>query len=332
MKCMSPFHTATLKLTTWYLAILVAVSVAFSVVIYNISARELDRPLLQDGFSQTFQNDDMNVLRLIREARAEEGKQSLLGNLIILNTVTLSVGAAASYFFARRTLQPIEGAMEAQSRFVSDASHELRTPLAVMKAENEVALREKEPTALELKGVLKSNLEEVDRLQLLTDRLLALSSQQPLVLEEFDTRDVVTEVVRQHELAAKHKKIKFVTTDGGLKALGDLDTVRDIISILVDNAVKYSPASTTVSIAASEQNHHVLLSVSDEGDGVNDEEKTKIFERFYRADESRSKANVEGHGLGLALAARLSELNNARLTVADNQPRGAVFALELPKA
>lgn len=327
---MGPFHVATLKLTAWYLAILMAVSVSFSVVIYSISAHELDRPFPINSPNRTFIDD--NMIRAIRESRADEGKRSLIANLVILNVATLALGAGASFFFARRTLRPIEEAMEAQSRFVSDASHELRTPLAVMKTENEIALREKKPTTAALKDSLKSNLEEVDRLQLLTDRLLALSSQQPVTLEAFDTQYVVHEAVHRHEAAAKQKKITLVSSGDDLKAIGDIDTVCDIISILVDNAIKYSPDATTVTIAAYEQNHKVMLSVSDEGDGVSDENKTKIFERFYRADESRSKANVEGHGLGLALAARLSELNNARLTVTDNQPHGAVFTLELAKA
>ncbi len=330
MKHMSQFHTATLKLTAWYLAILMTVSLAFSVVIYNISAHELDRPFPINSPNRTFIDDD--TIRVIRESRASEGKRSLIANLVILNVATLALGAGASFLFAKRTLRPIEEAMDAQSRFVSDASHELRTPLAVMKTENEIALREKKPTTNALKDALKSNLEEVDRLQLLTDRLLALSSQQPVTLEPFDTQDVVAEAVQRHEAAAKLKKIKLAASNDELKAIGDLDTVCDIVSILVDNAIKYSPISTTVSIAAHEQNHKVLLSVSDEGNGVSDEDKLKIFDRFYRADESRSKANVEGHGLGLALAARLSELNNARLTVADNTPHGAVFTLELPKA
>lgn len=330
MKRMGPFHVATLKLTAWYLAILMAVSVSFSVVIYSISAHELDRPFPINSPNRTFIDDD--VVRLIRESRANEGKRSLVANLVILNVATLALGAGASFFFARRTLRPIEEAMEAQSRFVSDASHELRTPLAVMKTENEIALREKKPTTAALKDSLKSNLEEVDRLQLLTDRLLALSSRQPVTLEAFDTGEVVREAVLRHEAAAKLKKITLAQSGDDLKAIGDVDTVCDIVSILIDNAIKYSPVKTTVTIAAHEQNNKVLLSVSDEGDGVSDEDKTKIFERFYRADESRSKANVEGHGLGLALATRLAESNNARLTVADHQPHGAVFTLELPKA
>lgn len=330
MKHMNQFHTATLKLTAWYLAILMTVSLAFSVVIYSLSAHELDRPFPINSPNRTFIDDD--VIRVIRENRAIEGKRSLIANLVILNVVTLALGAGASFLFAKRTLRPIEEAMEAQSQFVSDASHELRTPLAVMKTENEIALRDKKPSTSELKSTLKSNLEEVDRLQLLTDRLLALSSQRPVTLEAFDTHDVVAEALDRHEAAAKLKKISLTRIGDDMKAIGDVDTVCDIISILIDNAIKYSPPSTTVTVNVFEQNHRVLLSVSDEGDGVSDEDKPKIFERFYRADESRSKAHVEGHGLGLALAARLSELNNARLTVTDNNPHGAVFTLDLAKA
>ena len=326
---MSQFHTATLKLTGWYLAILMLVSLSFSTVIYQITASELDRPLPPGSQVSTYLSARIDEFR---EARANESKAIMLGNLVILNFITLGLGAGASYFFARRTLQPIENAMEAQARFTSDASHELRTPLAVMRTENEVALRTKSPSVKALKDTLASNLEEVERLQLLTDRLLALSSEQSLELEPFTVSDAVTEAIARHTLAAEQKHIAVKYPAKKLRAIGNIDTVCDIVSILVDNAIKYSPDKTTVNIGTKLQGNHVLLTVADEGDGIDTQDIDHIFDRFYRADQSRSKQHVEGHGLGLALAKRLSDLNDAALSVANRKPRGAVFTLQLPKA
>ncbi len=330
MRQLDPFHAATLKLTGWYLAILMAVSLSFSIVIYNISAHELDRPLPPNSFNRSFEDND--AIRMAREARSLEGKQHLVTNLVILNVATLALGTAASYLYARRTLKPIEEAMEAQSRFVSDASHELRTPLAVMRTENEIALRDKKPQVNDLREVLTSNLEEVERLQLLTDRLLALSSRQELPLSRFDVSQSIAEAAARHEVAAKQKRIKITPHAAKLSALGDPDTVSDILSILIDNAIKYSPEKTTVTIDAVEAGKKVQLRVADQGPGISAEEKAKVFERFYRSDESRTKQHVEGHGLGLALAARLAVLNRAQLTILDNTPSGSVFILELDKA
>lgn len=327
MKSMGQFHTATLKLTAWYLAILMTVSLAFSVVIYSISAHELDRPLSHGGFSPIFEENE--EIRLAREERALEGKQSLIINLVILNVVTLALGAGASYLFARRTFQPIEEAMEAQSRFVSDASHELRTPLAAMKIENEIMLRGSANKS-ELASTLKSNLEEVDRLQALTDRLLAISSDAPVVRVKSDVREIVQTALQRLNGAADNKKIT-IDTSGTLPShvLADLESAGDIVAILIDNAIKYSPAGSTVTVASDQRGRHVALSVSDEGDGISDEDMPHIFDRFYRVDQSRSKQNVEGHGLGLALARRLAERNQARLSAENNADKGAKFTLEL---
>ena len=330
MRTMNQFRAATLKLTAWYLAILMTVSIAFSAVIYQIAAREFDRPLPPEAQTRFLTQAD--VFRQFREARAVESKRTVLVNLAIMNFVTLTIGAGASYLFARRTLKPIEEAMEAQAQFVSDASHELRTPLAVMRTENEIALRDKKPTVKILKDTMVSNLEEVERLQLLTDRLLALSTKQELQLDSFSIGESVHEAVLRHETSAKQKQIALEVAADDVQARGNSDTVCDIVSILLDNAIKYSPPKTTVTISAHEQNNRIVVSVADQGDGIAPEDVPHIFDRFYRADASRSKQHVEGHGLGLALAKRLSDLNRGQLSVAQQDGGGSIFTLELEKA
>lgn len=328
---MNQFHTATLKLTGWYFAILMAVCITFSAVIYQIASHEFDRPLPADSQQRIQLLNSIDVFSEIREQRAEESKQNLFGNLIVLNTITLMIGACASYLFARRTLAPIEQAMEAQARFTSDASHELRTPLAVMRTENEVILRDKKPSVKALKEVITSNLEEVARLQLLTDRLLALSSNQALELNEFSVGTAAHEAALRHASSAKQKHITLDVDVSDLTAIGDSETISDTLSILIDNAIKYSQSKTTVTVRTSERSSYIDVTVSDQGPGINPEDIANIFDRFYRADQSRSKEHVEGHGLGLALAKRLSQLNHASLTVANRKPTGTIFTLRLNK-
>ena len=328
------FHVATLKLTGWYLAILMVVCLVFSVTLFQISSREFDRPLPPESQQRMISDYSVDQFRSIREQRATESKQAILGNLVMLNLVTLALGAGLSYLFARRTLRPVEEAMEAQAQFTSDASHELRTPLAVMRTENEIALREKKPTIAGLTSAVKSNLEELERLQQLTDRLLALSSSQSLPLSSFHVSVIIDEVYARQQQQAAQKHITITTRINGkrLSATGNGESVCDIVSILVDNAVKYSPAKSTVHLMAGVKNNTVEICIIDEGPGIEDADKERIFDRFYRGDQSRSKQHVEGHGLGLALAQRLAELNKGQLRVADAQPKGTIFTLVLEKA
>lgn len=328
---MDQVHIATLKLTGWYLAVLMAVCIVFSTVIYEVASREFDRPIMPGSSISANFSIPSDVLRDIREQRASQAKSNVLGNLLVLNAITLMIGACASYLFARRTLLPVEHAMTAQSRFTSDASHELRTPLAVMRTENEIALREKKPSIQKLSQIIESNLEEIERLQLLTDRLLALSSNQPLVFTTFSVGEAAHSAALRHTTAAKQQHITLNVTAADLTAYGDSETVSDIISILIDNAIKYSPKDTTVTVAAHSHGSGIDLTVADQGNGISGDDIEHIFDRFYRADQSRSKDIVEGHGLGLALARRLSELNHATLTVTNRAPNGAVFTLRLNK-
>lgn len=329
---MNHFHSATLKLTGWYLGILMTVCLLFSGIIYGITAGELDRPLPPNNQLRMLGDSSQDVFRQIREERATEAKRNVLTNLVALNILTLTIGASLSYLFAKRTLRPIEEVMEAQASFTSDASHELRTPLAVMRTETEIALRDKKPSVTSLKSVLESSLEEVERLQSLTDRLLALSNTGKLELSEFAVGETVHAAALHFASAAKQKNIKLTIRAKDLPAFGNAETVGDIIAILIDNAIKYSPEHTTVSVTSKQQGGNTLITVADQGIGIPDNAMDHIFDRFYRADQSRSKQHVEGHGLGLALAKRLAEQNGATLSASSRKPRGTIFTLQLAKS
>ncbi|HET7827871.1 MAG TPA: histidine kinase dimerization/phospho-acceptor domain-containing protein, partial [Candidatus Saccharimonadales bacterium] len=137
------FHSAALRLTLWYLAIIMSVSLIFSVILYNVSSADLQRNAKRQlGYFNNFLGpDDFNNYNLIRQRQLNEDKRNLKGSLVLFNLAVLAGGGAASYLLARRTLRPIEEALSVQSRFAADASHELRTPLTAIQTENEVALR-----------------------------------------------------------------------------------------------------------------------------------------------------------------------------------------------
>lgn len=326
----SMFQSAVFRLTVWYVSLVMVLSLLFSVMLYVVASNEFRHAFepSRPGEAQIFLNT--NQTPSVREQRINESNGRLVVTLIIFNLTVLAGGTAISYWLARRTLAPIELAHEAQTRFASDAAHELRTPLAAMQSEIEVSLRDKKATREQYKTILKSNLEEVGRLHILTNQLLQLASQKESVVTEFDVEQAAMEAVTCMVTKAQQKKMGIENTIAPAKVLGNFEQTKEILIILLDNAVKYSPERTTVTLHSSVKDTMMHIMVQDEGHGVAEDEQDKIFDRFYRADHSRSKTIVEGHGLGLSLARRLAEEQHGRLTVYSDGKTGSTFTLSLP--
>lgn len=326
------FTSASLKLTSWYLLILMVISLTFSGILYQLASAELRRGLRAPvGISINgglFMEND--YARQLRESRYRDGVARLTGNLVVLNVVTLVAGGGVSYFLARRTLQPIHEAMEAQGRFTSDASHELRTPLTVMQSEIEVGLRDNAATKKDYRDLLESNLDEVHRLRELSDRLLQLASEQDLPLSLSRLDDIAIEAISRIVKPAQQKHISVVNEVGPVNVSANLEALADAITILLDNALKYSPKHTTVTMSSEEKGKHVLLHVRDEGPGIANKDLPHIFDRFYRADLSRSRQHVAGHGLGLSIAQRIVEQHDGQLHVESEVGKGTTFTIHLP--
>lgn len=337
MKIATWFRSATARLTLWYLLILAILSILFSLIVYTIAVRELGRPFGPNHQGGQIIADDGTItstttptqFEVYRVAREVEGKQSLVINLVIFNAAVITTGGLASYLLARRTLEPIEQALEAQIRFSSDAAHELHTPLAVMQSEIEVNLRDAKPTATAQRELLKSNLDEVGRLRSLTDRLLLLSNFKSIDVTATSLDDAATEAINRVIPLAQAKRIGVESTVGKQTATANVDILTDTLVILLDNAIKYSPKKSTVTIAAKEQGKYVLLSVADNGPGIDAQDIPHIFDRFYRADSSRSKVNVEGHGLGLSIAKRSIEAMGGQIGVDSTPRKGTIFTIRL---
>jgi len=324
------FSSATVRLTGWYMLILTVLSLLFSGIVYNITATELHKTGGPNNQSQIlYPYGALNDFEDWRQAREREGKTRLVTSLVIFNAVVIATGGLASYYLAKRTLQPIEEALEAQTRFSSDAAHELRTPLAVMQSEIEIGLRGSKVTAAEQREMLESTLDEVERLRSLTDRLLLLSNFKSVEVTPTSLDDVATEAINRVIPLAQAKKIGIESAVGKEKALANAEVLTDTLVVLLDNAIKYSPKKSTVTITAKEQGKHVLLNVTDSGHGIDEKDIPHIFDRFYRADTSRSKAHVEGHGLGLSIAKRSVEAMGGAISVTSALDKGTTFTIRL---
>ena len=332
----------TVKLALTYLAIIMAMSLSFSFVIYNTSVNQLRKPIpgsraaergKQQKERSLYESAFSDEARDILNDRFDEAKEEILARLLLLNLLILIGGTIFSFYLARKTLEPIEQALESQTRFVSDASHELRTPLAVLQTTNEVALRKKTISDKEARILLKQNIFEVERLTNLSNSLLDLlkNNGRPVKLDDNDIKAIASEAVSLVESAAIKKQITITNKVDKQMIKTDISSAVRILTILLDNAIKYSPDSSEVSIFGNKKDHHYELVVSDEGFGIKESELPYIFDRFYRADNSRTKnENIDGYGLGLSIAKQTADNIKADISVKSTPGKGTSFYINFP--
>ena len=326
---MRAFDKAILKLTAIYSGILLLVCLMFSIAIYSSATNTLDRKpfgrAMQDSQMGVMIEDslgryDIDIEQMMKE-RDDEVRRTMLASLIGLNICVFVAGVFLSYLLARRTLKPIDDNIRAQEQFVSNASHELRTPLNTMRMENEVLRRDNSATKDDYIKQVDSNLEEVDKLSALCTRLLSLSHNEKMEVADIGVQEVVDDAVGKVAPIAQKKKIQIKTKIQPAKLMANRDALTEILEILLDNAIKYSPENTKVTI----KNDEKKIIVSDQGVGIAEEDLPHIFERFYRAEKSHT---TSGHGLGLSLAQHLAEQQNMKITVQNNPKKGASFIIQ----
>jgi two-component system sensor histidine kinase CiaH len=310
------FKSATLKLTAWYLAILMAISLLFSFVIYQLNFHEVTVRLenLQQGYfapnvTTTIPEAVRNQLRL---EQINQASVQMILTLLYINLGILVAGGLGSYWLARRTLEPIELALEAQTRFTSDASHELRTPLATMRAELEVMLRDKVLDPADTRELLESNLEEVNKLIALSEMLLKLARLDHDTLEKksLNLSSTLQDVIAQMPDAAQRID---VTARNRVMVYGNEPAINELLQILIQNAVKYSPDSSEITIKIAEHRMVTTCEITNQSAPLSKDQLEHLFDRFYRADRSRTKGYHKGYGLGLAIAKRIVEIHNGEL-------------------
>lgn len=335
------FKLAYLKLTAFYVLIAMVISIGFSIAIYNISSNELEQGLgrqtrILGDFPPRNNNPIINELEKIRSEQLEKSNSNLEVNLIYYNLLILILSSVVGYFFARRTLEPIEEAMESQSRFAADASHELKTPLTAMRTEIEVNLRDQKLSISDAKRLLKSNLEEIAKLENLSNTLLKLAKLEKESKDDFKVlslTEIVTEAYEKVESLAKQKSINFDNNFQKLEILGDRSSLIELFVILFDNAIKYSPKKSKIKIEISKVHKYAEVRVNDRGEGIKASDLPYIFNRFYRADNSRSKnspaSGYDGYGLGLSIAKQIVDLHGGSISVSSTPGKGSQFIVKL---
>lgn len=330
------FTRAVIKLTAWYLLLIMLLSLFFSVLLYHALSREVEASLRRQAPRFTADQPGAPVPRErfedFRREEVAEAQRRTLGQLVLFNLAVLLAGASLSYVLARRTLRPIEEALAAQKRFTSDASHELRTPLAIMRAELEVALRGHRGTTKSDTKLLRSTLEEVVQLEQLTNRLLELAraDEAPVRPGACDVQRAVERAVQRNRQLAKKHRVTLIQNVSSCRVAIDPDVLVDILSILVENGIKYNRMHGRVEIAGHLRAGQAVVDITDTGVGIPLAEQGKIFERFHQVDTSRTRVAAEGFGLGLPLARRLLERYGGSISLVSSSENGSTFALRLP--
>jgi len=340
------FLSARLKLTAWYLLIIMVISIAFSVFIYLGANREFNRILRIQRFRmenpqmhlhifQQFpvQQDIIQIQRQPEPEEMEEARMRVLTDLIAINVIILVFSSLAGYFLAGRTLKPIKEMMDEQNRFITDASHELRTPLTSLRTEIEVGLRNKTVSSEETKKLLQSNLEEVVALQTLSDDLLELAQNGKEIakdnLKSYSLLGIVNNAIKKIEPLALKKQMAIEKRIKDVKILAISDRLTEVFIILLDNAIKYSKDKSKIVIESKKEKETVLVSVTNTGIGIAKKNIQHIFDRFYRVNKSRSKKDVPGYGLGLSIAKKIIEFHNGKITVNSVPGKKTTFTISV---
>lgn len=332
------FNKAKINLTITYVIIAMAMSITVSFMFYNLTTTAAERVFINQSqrIERQYQLKDTRPtfkdrapLFDINEESLKELKRNMIRTLIYINGGIGILAGTLGYFFAGRTLRPIEEMMQKQKRFISDASHELKTPLTAMKTEIEVSLRSKKQDKDDYKQILESTLEEVDSLKNLAESLLEESRYdlKEIEIKEQNLKNIINKEIKEMIPLALEKSIKIEESIEEGHIMGEKESLEKVFRIIIDNAIKYSPKNSTIKVELSSGNYKKVVRISDEGIGIENKDKEKIFDRFYRADTSRS---ANGFGLGLAIAKNIVEKHKGKIYVEDNYPKGSTFIVEFP--
>ena len=243
------------------------------------------------------------------------------------------VGRLAQTF--DQLLERIESAMNRERQFSADASHELRSPLTALKGELSVTLA-RTRTAEEYRQVLEGLEVIVDEMSLLVEDLLALSRASAGILhkEEFDLHALLEQLIERMSALAQTRQLTLAMkiSNEPLLLLADRMKVQRVITNLIDNAIRYTPHGGSINVQAYHDGAQVCINVSDTGIGIAAEHTPHIFERFYRADNARTRDGAGGSGLGLAIADTIVRAHDGRITLHSTLGRGSTFSVWLPES
>jgi len=339
------FKSARIKLTVWYLVIMMGVLLFFSTILFHIMTRELSRfeEINRLRIEQKLDDNAFPIAppplglrsfrRIVEDPELiQDTKRRIILFLTVLNGGILGIAGVLGYFLAGRTLRPIQHMNDEQNRFISDASHELKTPLTSLKTSFEVFLRSKQPNMIEAKEIVTDGIIDINHLQTLAESLLQLAytedKNKNTSHTPFEIDSIVDKVINSLKTSAKQKKIRIVYEKSNIHFTGNSDEFVQLGIVLLDNAIKYSPHNSTILIKTSKTDGHIVFTTEDEGIGISTKDMPRIFDRFYRAEKARAQG--AGYGLGLAIAQKLVKGYGGKILATSRKPHGTRFEVIIP--
>ncbi|NOU66859.1 GHKL domain-containing protein [Paenibacillus sp. LMG 31461] len=265
-------------------------------------------------------------------------QKTILTNLVytftLVGLVMLIVIFFTSRYFANRSIAPVREAFQKQKQFIADASHELKTPLAVINTNADVLLGNSDETIESQSKWLYRIKSETERMKTLTNDLLYLTEMDDtragILYSEFNVSESVESVLLTMEAVVFEKDITLdYEIQPDLSLYGNSEQIKQVVMILMDNAIKYTPPKGAISLTFKKHHSDTLLTVTNTGEGISPEHVERIFDRFYRADPSRSRKHG-GYGLGLAIAKSIVEQHKGKIHAKSVPQETTSFYVQLP--
>ncbi len=264
-------------------------------------------------------------------------EEVMLKPIIFIGTffglLSLALVFGISLFLAGKSIRPIKTSWEKQNIFIADASHELRTPLAVVNSNLEIVMENKNDTVGSQGKWLGNIQSELDRMKKLVDDLLFLAranADEEMPKDYFDLSNLLYKIYDAFMPLAQKKDLELLLDNKkNIAAYGNEFRIKQLITILLDNAIKYTDNGGKIELKLESGASMLQLSIRDTGEGIPKEHIGKIFDRFYRVDKSRSRS-LGGSGLGLAIAKCIVDEHKGFINVVSEVSKGTEFTISLP--
>lgn len=262
--------------------------------------------------------------------------KSLLKTFGVVGIGSLIAFFIVSLYLANWAVKPIKRSWEQQRQFIADASHELRTPLTVILANTDIVLSHKDDTIHNQIKWINYIKTEGERMTSLVNDLLFLAktdaNRNKVIFSKINFSDIIWNCVLPFESVAFEEEKNIdneITPDIFIR--GDSNRLKQLIIILIDNAIKYSNEKGYINVNLTKTQDKILLSVNNTGEPIPEEKISHIFDRFYRADESRARKK-DGYGLGLAIAKTIVDAHHGKIVVKSSEDEGTTFTVAFPLA
>jgi signal transduction histidine kinase len=321
------FRSARIKLTLFYFSVTAIIILLFSLAFYfTLSAHYGENFKHEKKIESQQQKEVDKTIKSFQAPTFQATNLRLIKYILLIDTFFLFFATIISYFLSQITLRPIEKALDLQKQFSANASHELRTPLAIVKTDFEVALRNNRLNINDYQAIIKSNLEEIDRMSNIVQNILKLSrndhENKNTFHSIFKLDQLILRIAKKMNILAKNKKIDLkIQQLDQVFFTGNTFDFEDILINLLQNAINYTKPGGIIEIQLAKKINIIELSISDTGIGINSKDLPHILERFYKVDQARVQT-ANGAGIGLSLVSELVKKYSGKISITSELKKG----------